>query len=259
MNIWILTEEKPRKFTIETIIKKIASDLNYLDSEKTWGDIKILPLYSEDGKFTFRYLVSGIKLKEIDNIYIENVSGHSSFVDYLVFIKKDKPLDNDIPDYAIEETKTDQSESRNTGTFQRGAKFVYLKYLFPKTKLAIIYSLRVEENAELTDTYKFGAKCFATLGVEILGKIKRKETLSPFESVDEVIEYRSRTRKPPKGNVPVSISKVNDEVIKISGRLVKNGKLGHDPNIGGSFNDCRNTQGSWLEQKNRFYRAWPTS
>ena len=38
-------------------------------------------------------------------------------------------------------------------------------------------------------------------------------------------------RKPPKGNVPINLFK-SKNTLQISGRLVKNNVLSHDPNIG---------------------------
>ena len=39
-------------------------------------------------------------------------------------------------------------------------------------------------------------------------------------------------RNPPKSNIPITITKISNEEIQISGRLFKNGSLSHDPNIG---------------------------
>jgi len=46
----------------------------------------------------------------------------------------DEPDQNSKPLYAIEETKTDDSESRNTGVYQRSSKFVYVEFYYPGVK-----------------------------------------------------------------------------------------------------------------------------
>ena len=45
---------------------------------------------------------------------------------------------NDTPVFVIEETKTDDSESRNTGVYQRATKFVYLDYFYQNQKISCI-------------------------------------------------------------------------------------------------------------------------
>ena len=88
------------------------------------------------------------------------------------------------------------------------------------------------EGDTLTETNKFGTRCYKTLEIEIMGKREREELLQPFSSIDEIIKVKSSMRKPPKGNVPIDITKVDDNTIEVSGRLYKSGGLYHDPNIG---------------------------
>lgn len=52
-----------------------------------------------------------------------------------------------------------------------------------------------------------------------------------FENIEELISFKAQMKNPPKGNVPLSIQMCNNAV-QISARLVKNGRLAHDPNIG---------------------------
>lgn len=54
------------------------------------------------------------------------------------------PLAN-IPLYIIEETKTDDSESRNTGIYQRASKFVYASSIFPNARKIMLYSLQISQ------------------------------------------------------------------------------------------------------------------
>jgi hypothetical protein len=226
-NLWILTEERPKKEVLITIFKKFATDYElgvFIDN------IRILPLL-KDGKFAFTYEVTGFKCNSVDKVYIKTVSGNSSFTDFLIFFQVNEPKLTDTPIYAIEETKTDDKESRNTGVSQRSSKFVYIKYFYPEVKLIMLYNLQIEQKEEPTDTYIFGTRLLLTFGVEILGKKLDENIFVPFKSIDEVIELKSRMKRPPASNVPILITK-NGDKIEVSGRLVKSGTLSHDPNIG---------------------------
>ncbi len=227
-NLWILTEERPKREVIANIIYKFSQDAGipcFIDT------IRILPILDEDRKFTFLYEVFGVISNKIKRIFLRIVSGYSSFVDFLIFYQDEKPKENDAPLYVIEETKTDDSESRNTGVYQRASKFVYIDHYYPKARKIMLYNLRVAQKDTPTETYIFGTKCLLTLGVEILGKKLEKETFSPFTSVDELMQFKNKMRKAPKGNIPILISQEGD-LIKVSGRLYKSGGLAHDPNIG---------------------------
>ena len=59
------------------------------------------------------------------------------------------------------------------------------------------------------------------MGVEILGKNLDPKIFQPFKSIDEIILYKSNMRKPPKGNIPIGITKIGREEIQISGRLLR--------------------------------------
>ena len=168
----------------------------------------------------------------MNQVFIKTVSGNSSFTDFLVFYQERQPVISDSPLYAIEETKTDDKESRNTGVYQRCSKFVFIRNYYPKAKLIMLYALQVGQKAEPTETYVFGTRMLMTLGVEILGKVLDPKVFKPFTSIDELIRAKASMRKAPAGNVPISIIKVNDNLIQVSGRLYKSGGLSHDPNIG---------------------------
>lgn len=226
-NLWFLTEERPKKNVLRTIFETFAKDYNY---EYEVNEIKIIPLMN-DSKFTFTYQVIGLNCNEVKNIYIKTVSGNSSFTDYLIFFQEKEPINTDTPIYAIEETKTDDKESRNTGVYQRCSKFVFIDNYYPETKKIMLYNLQIEQKLVPTETYIFGTKLLLNLGVEILGKKLCPELFKPFKSIEELIDFKDKMRKPPKGNVPILLKKYEDR-IEISGRLVKSGRLSHDPNIG---------------------------
>jgi hypothetical protein len=227
-NLWILTEERPKREIIHNILYKFTKDNEipcFIDT------IRILPILDEKNNFSFCYEVVGFKSTKINKIYLKTVSGPSSFVDYLIFYQDKQPTIKDIPSYGIEETKTDDSESRNTGVFQRATKFVFIEYFYPDIKKIMLYALQIKQKTVQTQTNIFGTKCLLALGVEIMGKKLDPKTHTPFKTVDELIDFKNSMRKPPKGNVPIQLKKYSDR-IEISGRLCKSDSLAHDPNIG---------------------------
>lgn len=227
-NLWVLTEERPKKEVLEMIFSYFAKDqkCGFL------GDnLRILPILDKNKCFDFTYEVIGFKCARVNHVYIKTVSGSSSFTDFLIFYQDKQPKVSDTPLYAIEETKTDDKESRNTGVFQRCSKFVFIQNYYPKTKNVMLYALQVGQKEEPTDTYIFGTRLLLTLGVDILGKKLDSKVFKPFKTVDEVIECKNNMRRPPAGNVPILLKKTATK-IQISGRLFKSGGLSHDPNIG---------------------------
>ncbi len=131
--------------------------------------------------------------------------GYSSFVDFLVFFQKNEPDHKSLPIYAIEETKTDDQESRNTGVFQRCSKFVYLEHYYPKTKKIMLYNLQITQKEVPTETNIFGTRLLLNMGVEVVGKELDANIFKPFTSIDELITSKNSMRKPPKGNISASI------------------------------------------------------
>ena len=229
MNLWILTEERPKVEVLQMIFEYFAKDMGC----GFFGDsIRIIPILNANKTFAFTYEVIGFKCAKVERVFIKTVSGSSSFTDFLIFYQDKQPTVDDTPLYAIEETKTDDKESRNTGVYQRCSKFVFIQNFYPKTKLIMLYALQVEQKAKPTETYIFGTRMLLTLGVEILGKALDSKLFKLFTSIDELIKAKAEMRKAPAGNVPISITKVNDNLIQVSGRLFKSGGLSHDPNIG---------------------------
>ena len=227
-NLWILTEERPKKKVLETILEYFAKDQKI----SFFGDnIRIIPLLNENKCFDFTYKLIGFTSPKVNNVFIKTVSGGSSFVDFLIFFQEKQPTIYDIPLYAIEETKTDDSESRNTGVFQRCSKFVFIQNYYPTTKKIMLYALQIEQKKKPTDTYIFGTRLLLTLGVTILGKCLDKNIFKPFDNIEELIKYKNSMRRPPKGNIPVIFTKTESK-IQVSGKLYKNGTLSNDPGIG---------------------------
>lgn len=227
MNLWILTEERPKREVIRAIIQKFAKEKkisHFSDS------IRILPMLNESKKFKFTYEVTGFSLSIVEKIYLKIVSGKSSFVDFLIFYQKHEPTLDDKPIFAIEETKTDDQESRNTGIYQRAIKFVYIESYYPGIDRTMLYNLQISSKNP-TKTNIFGSRCLRTLGVKIIGKPVNEVLGTPWSSIQEMIDYKSNMNPPPTGNTPINIEKVGSK-ITISGRLFKSGGLSHDPNIG---------------------------
>lgn len=228
-NLWILTEERPKKVVLQMIFSHFAKDhkCGYIGQE-----IRIIPMLDENKCFDFTYEVIGFKCGKVNRVFIKTVAGASSFTDFLVFYQEELPEEGAEPLYAIEETKTDDKESRNTGVYQRCTKFVFLRHFYPNAKLIMLYALQVSQKEVPTETYIFGTRLLLTFGVSILGKALDSKIFVPFTSIDEIIRAKNSMRRPKaSSNVPIDISK-HQNTIEISGRLYKSGYLSHDPNIG---------------------------
>lgn len=233
-NLWILTEERPKCSVIDTILRQYAEDFgaNYTCTAAL-PDIR--PIV-ENGRFAFGYLVEGVSVSGIQNVYLETVSGNSSFVDYLVIRQRERPRNHSLQNVlmAVEETKTSDAESRNTGIYQRASKFVYIDNYCPNAQKYMLYNeeMTSDINRTPTDTNRFGTNMLLTLGVKFIGKTMRG--FHAFSSVDEMVAQKSGMRRPNPTNVPILLHKCPDK-ITVSGRLAKPkdaGNIGHDPNIG---------------------------
>lgn len=228
-NLWVLTEERPKTSVLKMIFEYFAKE-NKCDffAQK----LMIVPLLNDDKTFSFTYEVTGFECSKIEKVFIKTVSGYSSFVDFLIFYQKEVPQPDDEPTYAIEETKTDDSESRNTGVYQRCSKFVFIRHYYPNVKLIMLYALAVKQKEIPTQTYIFGTRLLMTFGVEILGKVLDSNVFKPFGSIQELVDFKN-SMPPPRAysNTPIAITILENE-IQVSGRLYKNGGISHDPNIG---------------------------
>ena len=123
-NLWVLTEERPKDTVLKMIFSYFAKDQN---CGFIGDNIHIIPLLDDQKRFSFTYEVIGFKCAKVNKVLIKTVSGSSSFTDFLIYYQDAQPTPQDSPLYAIEETKTDDKESRNTGVYQRCSKFVFIK------------------------------------------------------------------------------------------------------------------------------------
>lgn len=120
-NLWILTEERPKLSVVQTILQQYAADFNETVAFNDAFNIKLIII---DGKFTFEYIVEGVNISNTTSVFIEIVSRNSSFVDYMLIRQIEKPAEHSLDNVlmAVEETKTSDAESRNTGIYQRASK-----------------------------------------------------------------------------------------------------------------------------------------
>lgn len=224
--LWILTEEKPKPETVSRVIE-IATGLTRGSVDE--NRIKVIPVLDDHGRFTFVYNVTGAEAVIHEPIFLTIVSGYSSFVDYLVFYSQGPPDPRDQPLFGIEETKTDDAESRNTAVYQRSTKFVYMPFYYPEARKVMLYTFQVPEKTVSTETNIFGTRCLRTIGVEIVGKAAT--TPEPFTTLEDLIDAKDAMKKPPSGNTPLSLA-IRSGVLQISAKLEKSGGFGNDPNMG---------------------------
>lgn len=229
--IWILTEEKPKASVVLEIIKAYCKDFGA--SIVNLSEVKIKPLF-DNGLFTFQYLVEGIEVSDANSIRIKTVSGNSSFVDFLLFKQDTEPNNGcDKPLMSIEETKTQDGESRNTGVYQRATKFAFIKHYYENAKTYMLYNGEgcAKVGKKPSPTNIFGTNLLLTIGVNIIGK--DLQWYDKFTSVDEIIKFKSQMNDPRNGN-RIELMK-DDSTIYISCKLDKKNherQISHDPNIG---------------------------
>lgn len=233
MNLWILTEERPKNSVVFTILQEYCRMKN---KQIAGEEIIIMPI-ATNGIFTFTYAVQGVSISDIIDIKIKIVSGYSSFMDYMLVEQENEPVNHSLSNivFLLEETKTSDAESRNTGIGQRASKFTYANYYCPDVPQYMLYNEEAtsDKDRNPTQTNIFGTNMLLTQDVRFIGKTMTHFTA--FTSVDEMIEFKSHMRLPNKTNIPILLKKVNEDTITISGRLSKPkdaGNIGHDPNIG---------------------------
>ncbi len=231
-NLYLLTEERAKPKVIIEILKIYCNEFN--KNMEIIGDVKIIPEINNQ-KHSFNSYLKGVKIEDIEQIILSSASGKSSFVDYLVFEQSSLPEKNNDNQnnlvLMIEETKTSDKESRNTGVYQRSLKFVYADVFYPDVKKYMLYNIE-GEHQKPTKTCLFGTNMLLNQKVGVTGK--DIEHFKEFDDIDEVIAFKDSMRPPPRGNVPVNIT-INEDIITISGRLSKPknaGNIAHDPNMG---------------------------
>ena len=226
-NFWILTEERPKNSVVKTILEKYCG-------EEIKGELAIKPI-TANGKFTFDYAVENISIERIGTITIRIVSGLSSFMDYILIKQPEPPVNHALENVVmmVEETKTSDAESRNTGIGQRAMKFAFAEYFCPEVPKYMLYNEEATaQKDKLSDTNIFGTRMLLAQGVKFIGKDISK--IAAFETIDELVNFKSLMRKPPESNVPIVITKTDNRIC-VSGRLSKPanaGNIAYDPSEG---------------------------
>lgn len=83
-DLWILTEERPKIEVLKMIFQYFAKDHQC----GFFGDtLRIIPVLNDRHEFAFEYEVVGFHCAKVNRVILKTVSGYSSFVDFLVFIK----------------------------------------------------------------------------------------------------------------------------------------------------------------------------
>lgn len=227
--IWILTEERPKVSVIQQILEFINKMFSIVTYENANQKKLKINASVRDRKFQFEYVVEGTNFPVI----IKTAKGNQgSFVDYLVFITRNQPKHSDVPVFAIEETKTTPTESRNTAVYQRLTKFVFLD-LFKKyhsCAKVMMYNAKKPSNQTTSSTFVFGIKLMKTLDIQIVGLPVNDKKFDRFTSLNEMIDAKNSIKKR-KRNVSVNLHREHNTVI-ISARLEKSSRLAHDPNVG---------------------------
>lgn len=224
--LYIITEERPKISVIENLLAKIVIKHPLSVVFKAGSSIK--PLF-KNGLFTNSYEIKGLQVNS-NPVVLFVGSGISSFVDYLFFYQDSKPKVADMPVSIAEVTKTDDSESRNTGIFQRASKFLYSDHFYdPTIQQFMFFDIQVVEK-KTSLSHQFGSRLFATLDILQFGR-KNQNVSAPFTSVDEIIAAKKLIPLPPKGNIATTITKKGN-TITLTAKLAKKDKLEHDPNIG---------------------------
>ncbi len=246
-NLYILTEESIG-------IKEISKILNETSKQYFFSinfeNIKIIPSI-EKGQFLHEYKVAGFESLDIADIFIHTIgpsSSKSPFVDYLVYINDKKPDPTKLFKnclFAIEATKTNTYDSRNTAMGQRSSKFVHLNYYLERSNektIPVMY--KTQDQTGDTDSVEFIGRLLNHLPIKTQFWGTNIDSYKKFKSLDEMISVKNKIAETNTRNndIPIFIKKIKEKIY-ITGRLSNpgssgssshnyTGKIGHDPNQG---------------------------
>jgi hypothetical protein len=246
-NLWILTEESINIVEIEKIIKETNNKCNLSISI---SQLKITPEI-QGNYFKHRYLIEGFHSKTIEKVYIKSIqpASQNPFVDFLVFLQEDEPDPNEKFKnciFAIEATKTNTYDSRNTALGQRASKFVHLNFYLETMKYPttnVMYKTHPQAPKD-HDSVVFIGKLLNHLPNKTEFWGSQTKTYMKFNTIEELITEKNKiSAKNTRDNDTPIFVKYNKKDIRISGRLSKpgssggasaryTGKIGHDPNQG---------------------------
>ena len=232
-NIYILTEESVSIIEISKIVKEVCIKKNI---EIKFNDLKILPSF-RNNKFKHEYKVYNYISNDIEDILIYGIGASSKnpHVDFLVYYQSSKPLPEQLFEnciFAIEATKTNNKDSRNTSLGQRAGKFVHLNYYLENEKFnttPVMYKTHQQEDD--TDSVKFIGKILNHLPVKTEFWGTKKDSYEKFESLDDLITEKNNIadKNNRKNDIPLTIRREKNE-IRLSGRLANPGSTGKAKN-----------------------------
>ena len=153
------------------------------------------------------------------NVILRLVKGHGSFVDYIVYDHINPNEVTSVPILLMESTKTNDSESRNTGINQRFTKFAVARHRFPSTPCVLFFNA---EHTPTTSTSALGRRLLTTFNVRAFD-ITGKDLLSDapaFTTIDELMLTKN-SMKEKAGNVSVKITLTAPHQYSISAKLSK--------------------------------------
>jgi len=230
MNLWILTEESISYSEITKIIEE--------SSKKHSLDIKLETLsiqpYIVNDIFQHEYHVTGFSSTKINNIYICGIQAYSQnpFVDFLVFLQEEKPNPEDLFKnciYAIEATKTNTYDSRNTAMGQRSSKFVHLSFFleggtYPTQP--VMYKTHPQA-AQDHDSVEFIGRLLNHLPIRTEFWGAQKTHYKKFKDIADLIDVKNRIsdKNTRVNDVPIYVKDIGNR-IEISGRLSNPGSTG---------------------------------
>lgn len=255
-NLYILTEESISITEIKKIVNETSKEcsLGVVFTEQ----VRVIPKI-QNNVFIHEYELKGFQSIKIDKVLIFGVDSFSEakernpFVDYLVYLQEHKPNPKDLFKnciFAIEATKTNTYDSRNTAMGQRAGKFVHLNYFLEnqesETKL-IMYKTHPQA-AKDHRSVEFVSRCLSDLPVKVDFWEDPPKIYQPFNNIGDMIaEKNAISEKNTRLNdVPLKITTSGSSpniTYELHGRLAKpgltgaaacrwTGKPGHDPNKG---------------------------
>jgi hypothetical protein len=246
-NLFILTEESITIEEIEEILRRISKkrSLNI-----KFSSIRILPTIINN-KFNHEYTVEGFESNEINKIFIHSIApaiSKSPFIDFLVYLQVERPKPKDMFKncvYAIEATKTNSYDSRNTAMGQRSSKFVHLSYYLESGKYQTIPVMyKTKDQTGDTDSIEFIGKLLNHLPVKTEFWGAKISKYKKFESLEDLIQAKNKISKTNTRNndTPIFIERKAGS-IRLSGKLSNpgsdgkqahkyTGQIKHDPNQG---------------------------
>ena len=245
-NIYILTEESISIVEISKILKELSIKKNI---EIKFKDLKIIPTILNN-RFYHEYKAYNFTSNQVKEIYIYGVGAPSKspFVDFLVYFQASKPSPEQLFEncvFAIEATKTNNNDSRNTSLGQRAGKFVHLNYYLENKKYNTTpIMFKTHEQKDDTDSVRFIGKLLNHLPVKTEFWGTKDFSYPKFESLDDLSTEKNNIadKNDRTNDTPIYIRRELNK-IKVSGRLSNpgstgskkdnyTGKIGHDPNQG---------------------------